>query len=450
MASSSAPPDPTLIEESMEYGEFSREILETCLVNDAYFESRPIFYTAPMIMEPSFRDHVYEQGARVGALFDELCGLVWQEPELLDSFFHLPPFYKLMWLASEGWWHGFARMDMFVLEDGSTKICELNADTPSGQVECLVPRGLVAPRYPDLVDFNDQYEPRFWELLLRMHRERTGDDSQPRRAAILYPTDIPEDITLIRLYQRWFEERNIPVVLGAPMNLQRTEDGGIAIFGEPVDLVLRHYKTDWWGERPNVMIDDNPIPDPEPLSQELMILLDAERNKKVTVVNPFGALIPQDKLSMAFMWEQMHRFSDAGKKAINDLIPETRRLESCDRAQLKAEREQWVLKSDFGCEGDEVLVGPNVSQEEWDDAIDRAIAEVWVVQRYFRVKPITDPGGRHWLPNYGVFLIAGAPSGLLVRLAESGVTTGHDARVVTPFLPGDALTSTPGSEEDIA
>lgn len=424
-----------LLPETRPYAEYALELEETCLVNDPYYDGRPIFFSAPLVMEEPFLARVYKEGERVGALYEELCRIVWDEPALLDDFFHLPPHYKLMWLSSGGFWHGFARMDMFQLDDGRLQICELNADTPSGQVECLVPYPLLTPRYPELRPLNGEYEERVWQLLCRVEERRTGKQAPPRRIGIVYPTDLPEDITLIRLYQRFFEEKGCEVVLGSPFNLTRTGDGGVALFGTPLDLVLRHYKTDWWGERPRIFADEEDVPDPEPLERELYTLLDAERTGKVSVVNPFGALLPQDKLSMAFMWEHKERFSPAGQQAITDLIPESRRLDSLDRERLSREREQWVLKSDFGCEGEEVLVGPHTSAEQWDRALEEALPHVWIAQRFFRVMPLQGPDGREWLPNFGVFLVGGESAGLLVRLAEGGVSTGHDARVVTPFLP---------------
>lgn len=420
---------PVLFPEAMPYAEFAKRVQETCLIGDPWYDGHPIFFTSPLVLPEPFLERVYTAGARVGRLFDELCSVVKKDPDVLDTFYRLPPFYKLMWLASEGFWHGFARMDMFLTDDGTLKIAELNADTPSGQVEALVPAWVLREACAELVDVNADYEERFWRLCLDVHRARTGAEGPPKRALILYPTDLSEDITLIRLYQRWFEERGLEVELGAPYNLQRTEEGGIAVFGKKIDLVLRHYKTDWWGERPQIFEGEDPVLDPEPLSKELFFLLDAERNGKVSVVNPFGALIPQNKRSMAFMWEEMARFSEEGQQAIRDLVPETYRLESQDRERLKREKDQWVLKSDFGCEGDEVLVGPYTDQETWDWCIDHALEGIWVVQRFFHILPFED----RWLPNYGVFLIAGAPAGLLVRFAPKSVTTGHDALVVSAF-----------------
>ncbi len=45
-------------------------------------------------------------------------------------------------------------------------------------------------------------------------------------------------------------------------------------------------------------------------------------------------------------------------------------------------RGRWVLKSDFGCEGSDVVIGAAVTADEWDDALAHAIAQRWVAQRW--------------------------------------------------------------------
>lgn len=420
---------PVLLKEQVPYETFATRLTDTCLVGDPWWDGDPIYSSAPLILTPAMKDEIFRAGKEVGVLYEEMAQIVRKTPELLDSFFHFLPFYKLMWLSSDGWWHGFARMDMFHLKDGSLKICELNADTPSGQVETLVPAGLVAPDFPSLEDPNAHYQERFWNLLCRVHQARTGN-AQPKRVGILYPTDLSEDITLIRLYQKWIEEKGIEAPLGSPMNLQATADGGVALFGQPVDLIVRHYKTDWWGERPFIWTDDEDITDPDPLERELMLILEAERSGKVTVVNPFGALLAQSKIALAFFWEEMERFSEEGQKRIRALIPETYRLDTIGRERAKREKDTWVLKSDFGCEGDEVVIGKAHTQEEWERVLDVTMEHTWVLQKYFEIRPL--PTGQ--LPNYGVYLIAGEPSGLLVRLQDAGAEQDLTARVVVPLV----------------
>src|SRR6185295_4586894 len=103
--------------------------------------------------------------------------------------------------------------------------------------------------------------------------------------------------------------RGLEVVLGSPYNLQPRPDGGVALFGTPCDLIVRHYKTDWWGERLPVWDDEAPYPDPDPLAGPLAILLRAQLAGRCAVVNPFAAVVPQTKKAMALMWEQQACFS---------------------------------------------------------------------------------------------------------------------------------------------
>ena len=91
------------------------------------------------------------------------------------------------------------------------------------------------------------------------------------------------------------------------------------MFGVPVDLIIRHYKTDWWGERLGVWRDAEPYPDAEPLMPQLRLLLEAEYAGRVTIVNPFGAVLSQNKLSLAFMWEEQQpsrHWHNAGSRGI--------------------------------------------------------------------------------------------------------------------------------------
>ena len=99
---------------------------------------------------------------------------------------------------------------------------------------------------------------------------------------------------MIALYRQWLEARGCQVVLGSPYNLHAC-DTGVGMFGEPLDLVIRHYKTDWWGEREVAWSDADPYLDPDPLDKPLRLLLEAEYNWRVTVVNPFGTVATQEK-----------------------------------------------------------------------------------------------------------------------------------------------------------
>ncbi|MEZ5964828.1 MAG: glutathionylspermidine synthase family protein [Planctomycetota bacterium] len=374
-------------------------------LGDPWCEGAPRFAAAPLRVTPARLQALQAAAAAVAAVHDELCGLVAAAPHLLDDFFQLTPFQKLLWQASAPHWHGIARADVFCTASGP-KVCELNSDTPSGQAEADW-AGRQAARWGR--DANRELRAHFLRLIARV--AASVGCGTAATVGIVYPTDLPEDLAMIALYREWLEAAGHRVVLGAPFNLTTARDGRAALFDVPCDVVLRHYKTDWWTERLPVR-DDEPWPeDREPLRRPLGVLLPAMLARRTAVVNPFGAVLTQNKRALAFLHEERARFSPAAQAAIARYVPPTFRLEHC-RDRLWTQRERFVLKSDYGCEGQEVVLGPAVSQDEWEDALQHAIVSRWVAQAFFDAEREADGN----VVNYGVFLCGGVPAGMLARV----------------------------------
>jgi glutathionylspermidine synthase len=317
-----------------------------------------------------------------------------------------------MWMASQPLWHGVARADVFVTKEG-LQIAELNCDTPTGEAEAIV-LGALASR-EGTSDPNAKLAPRIMEAT-----ELLAGPLPDKRAALVYPTELPEDLPLVRLYKRELEARGWAVTLGSPYNLTY-EGGRLRLFDAPVSLVVRHYKTDWWSERQSAW-DDEEVPDAAPLDEPLEAVLAAMLDGKCSVVNPFGAVVPQNKRAMAFMWERIHRFAPRSQEVIRDLVPPTRRLEAIHTEQLLAQKDDWVLKSDYGAEGDEVIIGKVTTPEIWSASLKHARPGRWIVQRLF--EPTDDV-------NYGVFVVAGETAGFYARI-QSGAT--DDRALSAPLL----------------
>ena len=233
---------------------------------------------------------------------------------------------------------------------------------------------------------------------------------------MIYPTEMPEDLSMVLLYREWFEERGWRVTLGSPFNLRRLGARQAGLFDTPCDVFVRHYKTDWWSERRPVWSDEPKVPDPDPLSEELAVILGSALQGRCAVVNPFGAVVPQNKRAMALLWERMDLFSPRSRAAIERYLPETVRLERLSPARLRAERESWVLKSDYGCEGDEVVIGAETAPDVWEASLVAAVPGRWVAQRHFHA--LRGPDGA--AANHGVYLVAGEASGLYTRLSVAG------------------------------
>jgi glutathionylspermidine synthase len=396
----------------------------TGILSDPWLGGRERFRLQPALLSQSQAEQLRTAAERVGLIYHELSEIVIRHPELIDQFFNLTPWQKAMWIASEGRWHGIARVDLFICSNGAEgdriRACEMNSDTPSGEAEASLINQLLHPFHPDTIDPNEGFDERFWQMLVASHQARTGpdvEDVEPDSVAIVYPTDLPEDLSMIAIYKRWLEDRDCKVTLGSPFNLGVDGRGRVTVMGEPVDMIIRHYKTDWWSERETIWTNQAPFADPDPLARELTLLLEAENEGRVTVVNPFGAVVTQNKFAMALMWERRELFSEQTQSWITEYIPETRRLTAMRHEELN--RDEWVLKSDYGCEGDSVLCGPFTKPSDWQLALATAIPEHWVAQRFFEVAPVDDgQGGESALPNYGVYLIGGRAAGFYTRLSR--------------------------------
>lgn len=410
-----------------DYSTFADELIATDIISDPWLEGRERFRLEPVMLSAATYDRFAAAGEAIGRAYDELAAIVLDNPALLDDYFHLTPYQKLMWLASRGRWHGIARLDLFLLGDGSVRICEMNSDTPSGEAETVIFNAMRHRFHGAARDPNAGFETMFIAMALEQYAAAAGPPQRPLSIGLLYPTDLPEDLSMIALYRRWFESRGHTVTLGSPFNIYPTDDGRVALFDTPIDLMIRHYKTDWWGEREPAWSDEEPYLDPLPIDSELRLLLDADARGATVVINPFGAVLTQNKLTMAFMWDHLDLFTEESRRAITGTIPETRRL---DLVRDDLVRSEWVLKSDYGCEGDEVVLGPAVDDAIWQASLDAATEQRWTAQRFFQAQPDADGA----IANYGLYLIAGRAAGIFTRLSPAA--TDYTAVIAPTFIEG--------------
>jgi glutathionylspermidine synthase len=353
----------------------------------------------------------------VWSIYEELRTILIRDDSHLVEFFSLSEIQRMLWYASAGRWHGLARADLFCTSDGNISVAELNSDTPSGFDEAYLLGLFAEERLPGLVNPNRDL-PEAFVGVIRAALDRLVDYPVTPTVGLIYPTDIPEDMGMIVLFRRWLEKAGYRVVLGSPSNLAKNMRGRATVFGTEIDVLLRHYKTDWWGERRRVWKDDREYPDPLPLVRELGSIIEPILEGKLEVVNPFGAIVSQNKLSLAFFHERIDLFSVDAQRNIRRHIPFTRRLTGRDYASLEREKDDWVLKSDYGCEGAEVVIGRLVEAGVWKNALALAIPERWIAQRFFEAEVEHDGTTE----NYGVYLAGGNPCGVYLRVTQ-GLTT---------------------------
>lgn len=397
------------------YDDFARALIDDGILTDPWLDGQPRFDPEPIVISSATATRLADAARAAAEVWDEAVRIAADDPALLDDFYGLTPVQKLMFEASQPLWHGIARADVFLTTDGSLAMTELNCDTPTGEAEASVLGALAAKAHPRLLDPNVELADRFVEMLFAMRDALVGPSAR-RTVGIAYPTELTEDLSLVRLYKRWLEARGVEVALGSPYNLRRVDgEAPVRVFDEPVGVLVRHYKTDWWSERASAW-DDEEVPDAAPLAGPLHAALAAQAEAGTAIVNPFGAVVAQNKRTMALMWEHIHRFSVHAQGVIRELVPVTLRLEAAHPEMLRSRKQDWVLKSDYGAEGEEVVIGDLVSQAVWEDSLLHARRGRWVAQRHFEAE--RDAEGR--TTNLGVFLVAGEPAGLYARRGPPG------------------------------
>ena len=252
------------------YDSFARRVIADGVILDPWMDGEPRLSPEPLVLDAAEHGALMRVGEDIAELYEEACQLVDEDDELLDAFFGLSPVQKLMWNASRPLWHGIARADVFATSEGYV-ITELNCDTPTGEAEAVTLGRLALEDRPDLVDPNADLERRFGAMVA-LFMERALDGAAPRTIGLVYPTEFTEDLSVIRLYRRWLEALGFEVVLGSPYNLGVADDGERAtLFGHPLGAILRHYKTDGWGERASAW-DDETLADPLPLAGPLSLI----------------------------------------------------------------------------------------------------------------------------------------------------------------------------------
>lgn len=165
-----------IIRADIDYEQFAGKLYDTCIFTDAWIDGRERFLPGALILDESEHDRISAAAERIGELFDEAVEIVNRNPELLDLYFSMTEYGKLMFEQSAGNWHGVARLDLFFLEDGRLQMCEMNSDTPSGEPETVALNDLCQSMFPEYANPNAGFENSFVGSALRHHSLTLGRD----------------------------------------------------------------------------------------------------------------------------------------------------------------------------------------------------------------------------------------------------------------------------------
>jgi uncharacterized circularly permuted ATP-grasp superfamily protein len=320
-----------------------------------------------------------------------------------------------------------SRLDSFVTPS-AYQFVELNAESPAGiaYAEVLMDIFLELPLVKRFQEHwtlrRFQARERLLQTLLECYREGGGREEHPVIAIVDYE-DVPTR-TEHHMFRDFFEERGYPAFVCDPRDLTY-EGGTLRSQGRPIDIVYKRLLVNELLER----------------ASELQAFLQAARDRRVTIVNPFRCKpIHKKAIFEVLTDDQLARHFDADERAaIAAHVPWTRRLregrttrqgESIDLvAFARAHRDRLVLKPNDEYGGKGVFIGWETSESEWDAAIEEGLRSSYVVQEKVELArqafpELAEDGSvrfRDLVVDMDPFVFQGEVEGFLTRLSGSSL-----------------------------
>jgi hypothetical protein len=277
-----------------------------------------------------------------------------------------------------------SRLDAFFVGDsGGLRFTEYNAETPAGGAYNDV---LTEAFYglPIVREFLKHWDLRplparhnVLHALLDAYRQWSGRRALPRIAIVDW-AEVPTRNEFV-LFQDYFERQGIACVIVDPREVQYRE-GKLFAAGAPVDLIYKRVLISELVEREGL---DSPV---------IRAVLDGA----VCMVNPLRCKILHKKASLAVLSDDRNAslFSAEEQEAIDAHIPWTRVVEERTTAPpggsaspvdllsyIAANRNELVLKPNDEYGGKGIVLGWEVDQAGWEQAIQVALEEPYIVQQ---------------------------------------------------------------------
>lgn len=408
---------------------------------------RPLCTVArPRFLARSRAERLGRCAGTLSALFERAGSHLLSSSRLLDRM-GATELERSLWEVNPGY-EGFAvtsRLDSFFAGDDPTFI-EYNAESPAGIAFCdelatmfsHLP-GMAAWEWESRGEWDSACR-ALLDCLLRAYREWGGRE-RPRIAILDWDAVVTRrDFELCAAY---FWERGIETVIADPRSA-RYERGALWIGSDRIDLVYRRVLL-------HELLDH---------VDEVQPLLNAYREGAVCIVNSPRSKLLHKKTLFALLSDRtlgLH-VSDEEADVLDRCIPWTRLVEEGettfhgDRVDLLnllvSRRDRFTVKpaDEYGGKG--VVLGWDVDEGEWQQAIERALGGGYIVQERVEVPRETYPmldGGtltkRELIVDANPLLFHGAMGAVLTRLSGSAllnVTAGTGSAAPTLLLHEEA------------
>lgn len=318
-----------------------------------------------------------------------------------------------------------SRLDSF-LTPSSYQYVELNAESPAGIAYDEVLAEIFL-ELPVMKKFQEKYKlgrfnarARLLQTLVDCYHERGGLAEHPTIAIVDYE-DVPTR-SEHHLFRDYFAEMGYPALVCDPRDLT-FEGGALRSNGQAIDVVYKRLLV-------NELIEKK---------EQLGALLEAARQRAVTIVNPFRCKPIHKKAIFAVLTDDDAQalFGDEERAAVAAHVPWTRRVvegkasrlgEQVDLpAFILANRERLVMKPNDEYGGKGVFIGWETADTEWREALAEALRGSYVVQEKVEVARQSFPElapdlqFRDFIVDLDPFLFQGEVEGFLTRLSGTSL-----------------------------
>lgn len=278
-----------------------------------------------------------------------------------------------------------ARLDSFLTEEAYSYV-ELNGESPAG-IAYADSATEIFKSLPVMKKFSESYDvtglegsPKMLDVLLACWDEFCGGKADRKPViAIVDLKDLPTHKEF-ELFRDYFESRGYDALICSPQDVE-CNDGKLYFGGVQIDVVYKR-----------LLVNEY-----LPIMDEFPALLDAYRAGTICMVNSFRGKLVHKKAIFAVLTNEKfaHLFNDTERAAITNHVPWTRKFRKettlvrtgsgSDRASVGQEIDliEWtrsnsgklVLKPNDDYGGHGIYIGWNSSSEEWDAAIETALAD---------------------------------------------------------------------------
>ncbi|MBU1628426.1 hypothetical protein KKB18_13740 [bacterium] len=331
------------------------------------------------------------------------------------------------------------RNDAF-MDDDYFKMIEINCDSPGGPMYSDVQTVLLeeSPPFKELYKLYDirkaEFVPQVLNCLLTAYRGWGGEKEKPCIGIVggRNSLTVPEFLKIID----WFREKGYDAEFSDARDLEYNGKDVLAN-GKRIDIA---YRRGW-------------IKDITDHMNEVKPMIKGYQDGNLCMVNPPHSVLGANKSLLGVLQRediQKKLFNKDEIKVIKENLPWTRLLlegktdyagKEVDTFDfVRKNRAKLIIKPFDQYGGKDVLIGPDATDKQWDEWLQKATKIKYVVQEYVKIPteemPVVEPEYKwaHKKINVNFFAYSGLYAGGMVRTSDDSVINISKGGGLAPIL----------------